>query len=248
MKLERTDKVGGETDKVGGDKVISKPKRKLTITHEYFGSNACRPLNKLSNFNRAPITIDDETVVGKRNAFKILQKVNPLFPFGYKKVSFLTTEHAWQSLKAKDKKTFDMFLISGILSKDAGFEFIFGDESAKKKRYWLAKGNWGILAKMAVNKRRSKKLGLNIEYSREILYQSIEKQVWYTLLISKFQQNPEHMKALMGTGDKIMVEFSRTHESHWGGVIVSLFGVTNWSVAGENRMGQYITTIRDSLK
>merc|ERR1711871_474797 len=102
----------------------------------------------------------------------------------------------------------------------------------------MGKDNIGVIAKMATDKKRGKKLGLRRNENFESSY-----ELWENILIQKFRIE-EFGSILRRTGDIYLLEFDRGAKrigSRWGGLI------EGETLYGENTMGKYIMKIRSSI-
>lgn len=179
-----------------------------------FFSNAKFPLHKLSNFAECEIIFN-----GKK---------------------YISTEHAFQSRKyiKEDRKR---FRITGDLGNIDGFNIVFDEKDVENKiNYWMKKKNIGIIAKMATDKKRGVKLGLNRDENFESDY-----ELWEEILLAKFSID-EFKEILLNTGNKYLLEFSRNaknrNDEYWGGII------ENGKLYGKNMMGKYLMKIREKLR
>jgi len=220
-----------------------------------FGSGAKYPWNMLSNFNSAKFSV---------HRHQLDEQILKIYPnladwIGEQGVSFASSEHFWQSLKAMNERTFKQFTIGGRFGCDHFDEQLFVpffgsiDKARKKHAYWKKKQNVGVIAKMATNRAHANKLGIHgsIRYLANRLEEAKEKAVWKCILKSKFLANPEHMKVLQSTKDDYLLEFDRSARSkamknqavpHWGGFIDK-----DGRLYGDNMMGLYLMCIRDQL-
>jgi predicted NAD-dependent protein-ADP-ribosyltransferase YbiA (DUF1768 family) len=183
---------------------------------------------------------------------------------GASPVHFRTIEHAWQSLKATDRKTFLRFTSTGDFSNfEPGF-FAKTISPAKSKKNnvdlytqaikdfktWAVDCLPGIMPKLASNPVYAKNLDLegHMNYAREFLSPEEEQSIWLFLLKLKYTQNPEAKRILLATGNKLLVEFDkgaanpkRKSPPHWGGL------VTNGGkgpLVGKNKMGTFLCQVR----
>ena len=164
----------------------------------------------------------------------------------YKGERYNSLEHVYQSLKFKPKQR-HRFTVGGDLGDfDAllMFKQVFYTKKTteqdvyKKIDYWGKRNCIGIVAKMASNKKHSKKLGLS--------YIGVDDDVFYDLLKLKFAI-PEFRDLLLDTKDEELVEFSRfaktrPDQEKWGGMIV------DGKLYGENKMGKMIMKTRSYLQ
>lgn len=225
---------------------ISDPVKRLRIKKHLveedtlkFYSNAKDPLNLLSNFSRARIVLDKET----------LEEIKAVIPgfFGRTGDVFESSEHLWRATQAADIESYNRLTADGDLGtlREHTMEMFCSDlsEAEKKRKFWLKKDNVGIVAKLVVTKQRKAGLRLNLE--REFMEEERERPVWIAILKAKFLQNPRHRTALMCTGRKYLYEFDRgaTQQTHWAGK----FDKGTGAFVGQNAMGRYVQQVRDEL-
>lgn len=202
----------------------------------WFQSNAKPPMNKLSNFALAPITLDEST----------LTEIKAVIPSFYGRVgdTFQSSEHLWRSVQAADLASYLRLTSEGDLGtlRERTMEFFFDkpEKAAAKYKYWMTKSNVGIVAKMVF--KHAKKVRLNLNERLELLAPESERRVWMAILRAKYRQNAKHMHVLANTGDKQLFEFVRGNKhSHWGGK----FDKETHRFVGDNVMGIYVQAIRD---
>lgn len=200
---------------------------------QYFGSGA--GIRELSNFYQlaAPIVID-----GKQ---------------------FITTEHAYQALYRCTEASQRAFVFpDGQLSTFEGGMQRVVDKPAdleKKKKHWGAKGGRramaGIVAKMAVDAKRAKRLGIELRRARDApedrkLIESLFKRV----LHAKFSGDAQLRKVLLDTGDKVLVEFDRAAGRRTEAGSPPLFTglLKGGKVLGQNLMGRLLMETRGQLR
>ena len=158
------------------------------------------------------------------------------------KLEFASIEHAFQS-RIYVEKDRARFSINGDLGNIDGFKLVFKEKEYEKKRdYWLAKDNIGIIAKMATNKKIGKKLGLE----RNTDFVSTD-ELWLQILLSKYRIE-EFKHLLKKTDDIYLLEFDRMayhrfgqSPAFWGGNII------NNELWGKNQMGKYLMHIREII-
>ena len=180
-----------------------------------FGSNAKHPYHQLSNFAwiREGINIDG--------------------------IEYPSTEHAYQAQKFLQK---DRFSTGGDIGQESGFSLFYpAKEVESKQKYWMKKGNIGILAKMASSKDNVKKLKLKDDPSFD-LYNM--KPFWMRILQAKYSI-PLFRDLLMSTGTEYLLEFSRSakkENSFWAGLI------EDGRLYGKNTMGTYLMDVREHFR
>ena len=183
-----------------------------------FCSNAKRPYHQLSNFTAASVAVDGWT--------------------------FPSVEHAYQSCKTDDRSR---FAVGGDLAGEEAFSLLFPAATCEaKRRYWMAKGNLGVLAKMATKDGAMRRLGLR--RNRDFVE---SEELWMRLLEAKYAQEP-FKSLLLGTGNAYLLEFQRGARreeeasgaaSYWGGLVDD-----QGRLWGRNVMGVYHMEVRDRLR
>jgi predicted NAD-dependent protein-ADP-ribosyltransferase YbiA (DUF1768 family) len=219
--LEASDCVDTQSETVSQDNV------------QYFGSGA--GIREFSNFYELdrPIVIDGE--------------------------QFITTEHYYQSKYRCAKKSQPEFVFPhGILSTfEGGISHVVDkkEEIQKKRKFWGAKKNRrpmaGIVAKMAVNPNRAKRLGITLSRARDDPADlSLIKSLFERALYAKFSGDAELRKMLVDTGDTILVEFDRTagRQTKVGKppLFTGLFKDSH--IHGKNLMGHLLMGVRKKLR
>jgi predicted NAD-dependent protein-ADP-ribosyltransferase YbiA (DUF1768 family) len=207
----------------------------------YFYSGSEFPLNRLSNLSEATIELSPDDP-----AIEVLEKIRPELR-KWCPAKFASAEHLWKSLQARDRETFEQFQIHGRLGKLTleTMALVYPpSEVASKFKYWSSKNNVGIIAKLATNPKRSASLGLKMLDTRlERLEDSVETEIWVSLLNLKYKQNPIHLATLLSTGTSKLVEFDRYPKktTHWGGQYIQ------GELIGENVMGRYMEIVREQF-
>ena len=81
------------------------------------------------------------------------------------------------------------------------------------------------------------------------------ESIWNKILASKFLQNPEHRRALLSTGDSILVEFCKNESEvgFWNGIIkngkeIDEFTLKGGKLIGGNFMGKCLMACRENTK
>lgn len=195
---------------------------KINKSYKQFYSNAAHPLNKLSNFAYIKDGIEIDGLI------------------------YPSTEHAFQAQKFidEDKKRFS--ITGDIGDIDKGFSLMYPPKEVEdKKKFWMKKGNIGILAKMAVADDKIKKFKL-----RKVPYFKSSDENWMKILDKKYDHK-EFKDILLSTGDNYLLEFDkgakRRAESgdppYYAGLIDD-----DLNLYGTNKMGIYLMNIRDSKK
>lgn len=192
----------------------------------YFNSGAKAPYNQLSNFYSCQV---------KWNGY--------VFP---------SSEHVYQWIMVKNEKKGtkpDDWVVGGKYSKfEALKEFFNKKENAEKSiAYWKKRNAIGIVAKMAANKLRTRKVGdMTSEQKTWLEY------LWLHILEAKMENNPLIREVLLGTGEKILVEYSRIihtkpkemwDKNPWVGHVHRFNGKTY----GYNIMGVFMMQVRGKL-
>jgi alkylated DNA repair dioxygenase AlkB/predicted NAD-dependent protein-ADP-ribosyltransferase YbiA (DUF1768 family) len=221
----------------------------------YFLSTGAAKYRPLSNFFAVPVAVD----LAKMPTFASLvsplidrQRLPPV-------LSFPSSEHAWQALKANDLSTFQLFLTGGkwayltteavgaLVRKKTWSEQDVLAEAQKKVTFYSRAGlvMVGVVAKYAASEDRAKRLGYALRPGCEFLAAETEAAVWHELLMAKMLQNEAPRRVLLRTGDKMIVEFvksARRMHSHWGGLVEE-----NGTVTGANKMGVFLERARSAL-
>jgi predicted NAD-dependent protein-ADP-ribosyltransferase YbiA (DUF1768 family) len=176
-----------------------------------FWSNAKYPLHRLSNFATADVFVNG--------------------------VHYPSSEHAFVATKLF-KPEFKYMLETGeSLGSRYGFTVAFGSAKAEaKEKYWMKKGNIGIIAKVAQSMKQYTK-----SHMKDTTEDSFE--VWRHILLAKFS-DPVLRDILLSTGTKYLLEFDRgaTEDTYWAGKMVDGF------VIGNNAMGKYLMRVRQLLR
>ena len=156
----------------------------------------------------------------------------------YEGLLYPSIEHAFQAQKYIHSHR-SRFSIHGDLGSWSGLNLVFSpNDYSKKYQFWSKKNNIGVIAKRATQKKIGIQLGLEIDpdFQRN-------DELWITLLKKKFSIKKYH-DLLKSTNDLYLLEFdkgARKNGSFWGGIIH--FNILH----GENKMGNYLMMIRDSL-
>lgn len=179
------------------------------VNHINFFSNAKSPFCKLSNFSH----IKDGII--------------------FDGIKYPSSEHAFQAQKyVKEDRL--RFSVCGDLGTWEGFGLV----SEKSCDYWKKKDNIGVIAKMATNKKKGKKLGLTRNSDFESTY-----ELWESILMKKFCIE-EFGNILKNTRNFYLLEFDRgakKNGSKWGGLI------EGETLYGDNIMGKYLMKLREKL-
>ena len=143
------------------------------------------------------------------------------------------------------------------LGNEGGFSLFYNNAEAEKKRkFWGPTKTGrpamlGILAKLAAN--RPHKIGL-LTHERTNVHdeQSFKKlmKLFYVILKRKYSKNPVLLRKLVATGDRYLLEFSRSARREanngrpplWSGLI------QDGRLYGHNFMGRLHMAIRDEIK
>ena len=210
-------------------------------THQYFGSGA--GIGALSNFASCELKIDGR-----------------MFP---------SSEHAYQAMAKVMPVHWHRFAVGGDLSTlETGLKLVFkSSEYDKKFKHYKGKGSGrpcmvGIVAKMAVRPDVARKLGLRLTAIQEQgKWMTHIEALFERILHAKYDQNPMERALLVGTGDRVLVEFSRGAEREtkkgkpplWTGMVVDGVKqpngvVVGGSVVGQNLQGRLQMQARDSFK
>lgn len=163
--------------------------------------------------------------------------------------TYLSSEHAYQSLKTKDRRSADRL---GSLSMRAFAQWPKGrgkvvDMYEKKQAYWGSRGSVGIVALMAAKLDGAvaeQALGITLTRAwtpaRDF---DTQLQIWEPILKAKFEQNDEARALLASTAPYTLVEAARFRRpsNYWNAYIQKADGV----LVGENMMGRLLQHVRD---
>jgi len=166
---------------------------------------------------------------------------------------YITREHAFQSLKAKNLETAKMFMKGGIFSSWNVYKSWPKSLSSsvniksKTRHFWSKKNNKGIIAKMASTLKSkilerhfgAKLTRLNISDDKEMY------QVWKVIFEAFFLKDSKEWEILHSTKPSPLYEFGRrsTSTTYWS---CKLNKTTN-EIEGQNAMGQFLTKFRDEF-
>ena len=202
--------------------------KEMKIDHQYFGSGA--GIYALSNFYEAP--------------------------FSWNGFDWPSSEHAYQAAYRCSKEDWSRFAVGGDLSTlERGIPLVYKKEDVEKKcAFWGAKstrhGMVGIVAKQAVKPVHAAKIGLHLLRSMDDERDLDEiKALFVDILLAKYRANPLARSLLLGTGTKVLVEFSRSAGREtkagrpplWTGLMV------DGRVVGSNLQGELQMQVRSML-
>jgi len=119
----------------------------------------------------------------------------------------------------------------------------FPKDTEKKIKYWNKKDMIGVIAKMSVNPKYYKKTKLPPKIK-------VRQDIFYDILTEKYKEGSPLRQYLMNTGDKYLIEFSRSGQTHpdrnrWAGMAVST--KEGYLIYGDNRMGVCLMYIRSNF-
>ena len=151
-----------------------------------------------------------------------------------------SSEHAFQAILKVDPSDWGRFSVGGDLS-------VLGEDKVK---YWGAKKNGklamvGIVAKMAV--KNPEKLNLKIVVKSPFKFD----ELFLRILMAKYTQCEDQRSVLLGTGNKQLIEFSRSAKREslkgkspfWAGLVDKETGV----MYGQNMQGELHMAVRRRL-
>ena len=179
---------------------------------------------------------------------------NPIELDGLK---YPTAEHAFQAWYKLSREERTILSVDGELGNEGGFSLFYNNAEAEKKRkFWGPTKTGrpamlGILAKLAAN--RPHKIGL-LTHERTNVHdeQSFKKlmKLFYVILKRKYSKNPVLLRKLVATGDRYLLEFSRSARREanngrpplWSGLI------QDGRLYGHNFMGRLHMALRDEIK
>jgi hypothetical protein len=212
-----------------------------------FWSGAKNPLNVLSNFYEP-----------KTHTLDILWPNKEYIPLHLRGVraEYLTAEHAYVAINTHDLESAEMFCKGG---KFSSFEIFktwpiskkkIIDIYEKKKKYWGAKRNLGIVAKMvsniAMNSRFAYQyLGVYMSKLREDIYNDhkVHYKIWKIIFEAKYVEGSFEEEILKSTLGERLYEFDRVaqHNTLWA----CRFEESTGKCIGKNLMGRFLTYYRD---
>lgn len=189
-----------------------------TVTR--FWSGAPRPLCVLSNFAYSPLRIDEIEYTSSEAAFQ---------------AQLVKTEYRERLFSAQTEVgqlTESAFVSVGVPRIAA----------AKKVKYWKAKNQVGILAKMKIKK-------VSVAHKKTLTRDECES-VFKRILLEKYKTNKAARDALLATGDDFLLEFDRGadrkfrrgHITRWAGMVV------DGKVVGHNQQGSLQMWVRLELR
>ncbi|MDA9846864.1 NADAR family protein [Flavobacteriaceae bacterium] len=149
--------------------------------------------------------------------------------FKYKGIVWPSAEHAFQAILKLDKSEWHRFSVDGEFGK-----------LGEGQDYWGPKKNGklemiGIVAKKTVKILKNKKQ----THSLHEMY-----ELFLKILIQKYKQNENHRNVLLGTGNKTLIEFSRSAKREslkarvpfWTGLVDDEGKMWGKNVQGEMQM------------
>jgi predicted NAD-dependent protein-ADP-ribosyltransferase YbiA (DUF1768 family) len=168
-------------------------------------------------------------------------------------LAYPTTEHAFQAVWRLPPAERHHLALGGSLSTLDGLGRFFDDpvQVGKKKAFWGRTGTGrpampGIVAKMAVSEKHSRKLGLHPIHHPASDFSEM-CTFFMHLLRLKYEQNPEPARQLLATGDKYLLEFSRgARREHLAGKPPLWTGMfADGRLYGHNLMGRMMMKTRE---
>ena len=178
----------------------------------HFGSNCKPPYNMFSNFHACDIL--------------------------YKGYTYTSTEHAYQAQLVDEPHIFAADGPIATLSIESFMYLGYSEKVATQKlKFWKAKQNVGILAKLLVKRFSTKNIG-----KEKCAYLFTE------ILLVKYSQ-PMFRNVLLDTADSYLLEFDKSSERNfrsqnivrWGGMKV------NDKIIGHNQQGVLHMIVRQIL-
>lgn len=182
-----------------------------------------------------------------------------LAPFKLDGVEWASSEQAYQALQKFHPDCHERFQVGGDLGGFCGMPLVYPKNQVEKKLKWwggMKPPMVGIVAKMASHPERAKKLGLRMlpldpTLSDETRIEEI-RRLFKRILVAKYTANAEHRRALIDSGDKLIVEFDGKAEHAtsqgspplWTGMISKSSG----RLFGRNLMGELLMEVRAELR
>lgn len=188
-------------------------------------------------------------------------------PVYFRGIRFVSAEHAFQAVDKVVEEDWKRFALDGDLGTlEKGLKCVFSEKEYQKKlKHYGAKRNRpsmpGIVAKMAVKPEIARRLRLRLNRFRESEDRLQEmKALFHEILRAKYTQNESSRKALLGTENHHLVEFSRGAEREtkqgrpplWTGMVVGGRKEGKTIVGGElvgtNLQGDLQMEVRAALR
>jgi predicted NAD-dependent protein-ADP-ribosyltransferase YbiA (DUF1768 family) len=182
-----------------------------------------------------------------------------LAPFQLDGALWASSEQAYQALQKFHPQCHARFQVGGDLGCFRGIPLVYPTKQAEAKLKWwsgMKPPMVGIVAKRASHPKRAKKLGLRMlpldpTLSEETRIEEI-RRLFKRILVAKYTANAEHRRALLDSGDKLIVEFdgmaeystSKGSPPLWTGMISKSSG----RLFGKNLMGELLMEVRAELR
>ena len=109
-------------------------------------------------------------------------------------------------------------------------------ESAFQASKYTDESERKILSRMSADKAVNK----SMDCTPSIEWEETKLDIMESILLAKFDQNPNLKKRLMETEGRILINGNNKHETYWG--------IDLYSWTGENHLGKILMTIRDKEK
>lgn len=120
----------------------------------------------------------------------------------------------------------------GVTYRTSEHAFNAGKTTDPERRLWVAAASTPGEAKL-----RGRQLRLRPEWDEKVRY-----QVMAEVLEAKFSFDPERIRRLMLTGNRLLVEGNDWHDVHWGVCSCRNHGF------GENHLGRLLMELREKLR
>lgn len=199
----------------------------------YVGSKSGGDGKCMSNFAQAPLQLDG--------------------------VEWASSEHAYQALQKFHPECHERFQVGGDLGGFCGMPLVYPEKQVEAKLKWwghMKPPMVGIVAKMASHHVRAKKLGLRMltldpTLSEEARIEAI-RRLFKRILVAKYTSNDEHRRALLDSGDKLIVEFDgkAEHATSKGGppLWTGMINKNTGRLFGRNLMGELLMEVRAEMR
>lgn len=181
---------------------------------------------------------------GAKASHYLLSNFSACFVY-YEGLWYPSSEHAFQASLVPPGMRENLFSVKSDIAELTPAAFVAVGvpvkDAEKKVKYWAKKNMIGILAKMRINRTRSK-----LTLSKEEC-----ENAFIDILLSKYTLNQEHRKTLLSTGEAFLLEFVRSSVAkfdkegkidRWGGMM------RNGQVVGHNQQGSLQMHVRSILQ
>jgi len=89
---------------------------------------------------------------------------------------------------------------------------------------------------------KAKRMGQRVHLRED--WEKIKNKIMYMVVLSKFLQNHTLEKALLRTGETILIEDNYWHDNYWGNCLCPKCK----QIKGENQLGKILMKVRKTIK